>query len=84
MACPHELLGPTIVHIAVQTFPAAQLGYGVFTTQAFQYNADFFFGGVVSAGDPTNISNSLLGTAFLSHHHFLLELTMSQYCLLGN
>jgi len=50
-------------------------------TQLFPFNNtedfDFFFGGVVSAGGPTNISNSLFGTAFLSHHYFLLELTMS-------
>jgi hypothetical protein len=72
-----ELFRPAVVHVAVDTFAAAQLGNAVLTPKTFEYNTDFLFGGIMASSRSTDISNSFLGASFLAHHRFLFRLTMS-------
>ena len=52
-----EFLTPTVIHILIQSFPTTQLGDTFFSSHAFQYNSDLFFGGILLTGTTAYIFN---------------------------
>ena len=73
-----ELLGPVVVEVRADAFTAAQLGDGFFTPEAFQNDADLFFGGEFAAGLALDLADDLLGVSALCHGTLLLALQISR------
>src|SRR5262245_65762246 len=68
-----ELLRPTVLQVLIDPFLAAQLSNAVLATQAFQYDADLLFSGMMPACGSANIPDCLFSAfryalARLPHH----------------
>ena len=59
-----ELLRPAVIQALGDPLPPAQLGDALFTSQAFQNNADLLLSGILASCCPADIAYGLLRTAF--------------------